>query len=336
MSIARKTAFSLLTVTGMALGLLLSACDRADQPASLTTNPNPDPSAVRAATPYEKDVAALKLKETDPDRILSGIDALRARYAVLSASGALPAALGDAPIPGPGSLGLEKASATLKNYVPRTQNVGVIITPEAWITIKPGLTVEAWTTRSAGNQAADPVMVGYYRTSGDANSTAYKLNFIGFSDDYSGLDPHITWTNNTGVAQVIGFTAFAYNSAETGDVVLNYRAVGYATKILSTPMQATRIPYAQPSTGNCTGPSLTKIYQQRISSQSGENVLLAYNGTTGRGGYIYASTTMLTLDDVLPNSTNSFLIGYREFDPSNLYEPALYKGSQFDLYSCTP
>jgi hypothetical protein len=318
-------------LAGVGLALAMSGCENGSGIDTAVAPGAEEPGAMRAATPYEKEVITLKSVESDPARLSAGLEELRSRFGFPAAPIAPPYPAGS---PAQEASELAKAAAASKYFSPRTLNFGVTPTPEVGITVAANATVEAWTTRTAANASVDPVMVGFYRTSGDANSQAFKTAFAGYNDDNGNLDPFISWKNTTGAAKAVTFVAFAYSSSTTGGVTIKYRIVGGATTSKSLPMNATRIAKGSPNTAGCTGPSLTRIALQKIAGLSSETVALAYNASTKRGGYIYSSSAQLILEDVLPTTGTSFLIGYTQANSSGIYDGNTYKASQLDLYSC--
>lgn len=326
------------------LGLALGACDRA---ADISSEPDtvPDvnePSVVE--TSLMEEVIALKARESDPVKVEVAVREILARHGhPLPPLPALPPAA-EAPMPAAGALGKTAALYTPVYFTFR--RVG--IPPRAYSTVvtfdvRSGESFEARTSAPRGN-FVDPSLVAFRRVGGNPQSPAFLTRTVAQNDDRSSSNWHplIRWTNNSSSTREITLVVYASTVSLTGSLTLT---IVYPDKS-EIPIRA----YAQavpiydynlnPGRLGCLGPSRSKIELQRTQGRSYPASSLAFNKSTGRGGYlrvvppsIYES---LELEDILPSADGSFLLAFRPavltHDP--LSEDLGYLNTQKNLFSC--
>ncbi len=124
---------------------------------------------------------------------------------------------------------LGKTSATSGLLLPFAvkQKTCDIKTPyQSVAVVWPGKTLTVTSTLPSGS-SADPFLVLYEITNGNYNdyNKILDLNVLAYNDDYTGLAPSVTWTNNTGVPKDVSILMFAYSQSSWGvsnlSVVLN-------------------------------------------------------------------------------------------------------------------
>jgi len=205
--------------------------------------------------------------------------------------------------------------------------------PDAAISVPAGSTLEAWTTHSG---SADPMLVGFYQTSGAEGDLKFTTRDIGVGDDENGnLDAYLSWQNNTGAGKTVYLVAFAYNDQLVGQARISYRLVGGRTLSVPRLMRASqaRLNYPAPPPSGCTGPAVASLLSLNRDWGAVDNfAILAVNRQTHRGGFMLSATGSLFLEDVLPRDQYSFILGWTNlgaFSPSSGYY-----GLQIDAYSC--
>lgn len=324
-------SYSLASLAAAAvLAIVLSACDSGESPAAAATDPGQD--AVARQQAFEKDIADLKARERDPVRFDLGVqeallrhgypvpEAARPHYGLDGVAAALQ--------PSPAALG--KAAATTAFNAVRWDTC--YAAPTASISVPANATLEAWTTHTG---SADPMLVGFYRTSGVAGDLSYTTRDVGVGDDENGgLDAYWTWQNTTGTSQTVYLVAFAYNENLGGDGAIYYRVVGRKTYSVGNAMRAfqARLNQYAPTPSGCTGPVASLLSLTRDWGVEGAYSVLAVNRQTHRGGFVTSATNGIFLEDVLPRDNYSFILGYASLGG---FTPASgYYGRQVDAYSC--
>jgi len=320
---------SLMAAAGLAL--TLSACDSGESPATAAAaDPVQDEAARQQA--FEKDVAALKAREQDPAKFGLGVQEalLRHGYPVSEAAQPHYGLDGVAAALHPAEAALGKADATTQFNTVRWDTC--FAAPDAAISVPAGSTVEAWTTHSGKE---DPMLVGFYQTSGAEGDLRYTTRDIGVGDDENGnLDAYLSWQNNTGAGQTIYLVAFAYNDQLGGSAKISYRLVGGKTRAVTRTMRASqaRLNFSAPTPSGCTGPIASLLNLTRQRGAVDNFAVLAVNRQTHRGGFLVAAAGTLLLEDILPRDQYSFILGW-----TNLGTPTPssgYFGLQIDAYSC--
>ncbi|MDB5051928.1 MAG: hypothetical protein JWO30_4999 [Fibrobacteres bacterium] len=323
----------------LALGLALSACNRSDNaPTASTPSQDPDYSAVHGMA-LEKEMLALKAGETDQGKLEQKMRETMARFGYPVQAPADPAGTEAAPAPQEGALGKAAAAArnvntyrTVKNF-----NFDLPYTSRFAFSINPGVTLRVFTRRTPEEVNVDPVLVGYYETSGPS-ATARLIQVVGVSDDASGRDADFTWTNSTGATKVVQVVSFAYSDVSSGGAVVTIRRSNVFKDFVLQRTMGGVVKWTNNSinTTGCTGPSSSRITLKRVFGGGFQNNLLAVNAATMRGGVIYEGSNdveSLDLADVLTSGGKNFLLGSFSMD-GTLFEATRFNAVQADLYSC--
>jgi hypothetical protein len=325
------------------LSLALCACNTADN-----EDPPAPPEIDGGAKPVEitamdREISALKSRVSDPA-------ALEPEYrAILSRNGyAVPAPDHAAPM-GPVSPAdqaeaagapLAKTAAvytawkTVKDF-----DFGIALAFHHEVVVANNATITVYANRASS--PTDPVLVAYYRTSGNAASIAYRIKAVAFNDDRGDgtRNAKITWKNTTGSPVILEIMAYAYSSATTGGM--------HITVLLPNSGENFSVPvYAYPEYYNSQGPfsncnpaEATRIQLKRLTGGGFWSGVLALNYGTARGGLILENggddIQTLNLSDVITNDPGNFLMGVMLDTDELVYERTWFKGIQQDKHTCT-
>jgi len=192
----------------LGLGLSLVACNRTETvaPTAEAVSPEPQQSPKNAA--FAKEAYALKSREKDPAKIATAMRELMSRYGYpvlpreMSASNAVPGGVA-------GAFG--KVAASSWTQV-RGMNVNYHFAHSRLVSVPANATLQA--TGIVVDGTADPMIMGFYKSIGSGNASAYWVKFVGFNDDWApgSLNARYNWTNNTGGAKSIRIVSLCYPS----------------------------------------------------------------------------------------------------------------------------
>lgn len=188
-------------------------------------------------------------------------------------------------------------------------------------------------------------LVAFYKI--DAGSTAaFKVKAVGLNDDYTppqSIYPKTTariqWTNATGASQSITVVGYASTATQAGLGRLNLQVTTRKTVHHSSHvdgrMSGIAIHNDNPiSTGNCNGPSASRIIlKNRVGGGFGSSVL-AVNATTLNGGYIREEDNVLELKEVLPSGGAHLFLAFMEQQSSSILESTGFRATQENKYFC--
>lgn len=327
---------------GLALCLVLGACDQAEK---ASTAPNSDPVVDPASlTSMNREITVLKQKQDDPGEVDAALREILTRYGYQVPPMANPPSKPDlGPLqeePSAADAGaLEKTSALAVWKTVKSFDFSIALAYSRWISVPANGTFTAYTNTFT---PADPMLVAFYRTSGDANSTAYTTEIVAFNDDRGDgtRNAYIKWKNTTGSTKTVLLVPFAYSASTTGQTNLTVidpsglvRPLG-KKPIFASPVKSHTNPGPFPG---CLGPVSSRIQLTRELGGGFASALIAVNNQSGRGGFILeseAATQTLALPTVLPGNSSNFLVGVLLDIDELAWEETRFNAIQQDRYSC--
>lgn len=337
----------------LALGLGLVACNRTETvaPAPEAVSPEPPQSLKDAA--FAREAYALKSKEKDQAKVVPALRELMSRYGYPALSREMSASES---VPGGFSGALGKAAASSWTQV-RSVNVIYHFAHTQLLSVPAGATLQA--TGAQVDGTSDPLIMGFYKTIGSGNASAYWIKFVGYNDDWGAgsLNSGFTWTNTTGASKSVRIVSWCYpetygTTTMTFKITQNGRTIasGSRTMWVSGATEFyTRIPsdYA-----GCTGPLASQVELQRNRSNPATgfgSTLVAFDEGTMEGAFIRDTDYALQLNRPLKQGGSSFLMGYFQGDgyqPSSMdasdaiqkldahYHYPFYFVRQVDRFNC--
>jgi len=303
------------------------------------TNPEAAPSVV---TPLNREITALKARESDPDKVEAALREILPRHGYPVPT--LPAIPAIAHEPVPSAEPSEELAEVTTDIWQTVKDA--TFSWEAWsgmrtFTVPAGGSFDVWTNASA---PADPALVAFYRNGGTSTSTVILTGVVAQNDDRGDgtQNARIRWTNNLGVSREVTVVVYAYTFSGRGFTATTFRLPDGTTETSqNVPAQAWPLynnNVTVPRLGGCTGPNASRIQLTRIDGGGFGSGALAVNLTTMRGGFIKEKSGLTTqtalLNDVLSSGGSSFLLGFVYGHPSPLFGTNVFQTLQQNRYTC--
>ncbi len=327
------------------LGACLSACESPSEAGKGPQAQQPPASAPGAASAFDRSVMAIKAMDAGQKEKLAAIEALASRYGHILVPRADPdpsfhAEAQDAE--SPSGEALAKAAAVSKYYPKKGHNYGkqfILMTAHQ---VKPGQTLTSWTARVAGS-TVDPFVVALYEPGGNSVSSPFQVNVAAWGDDTpDGLDPRITWQNNTGASQWVHIWAFAYSPSVSGEATLVSIVNGanpqtYSGEMLGLAVYDNNISSPAPAAG-CTGPLSDRITMRTVSDGGWMSGAMLVNTQSMKGAVIYEDHRIQQTIDVagpaMASGYPNFLLLFTTAQGAGAGSFGNYAGMQYQRYSC--
>jgi len=322
------------------LGLALGACEDASQVSSLPdTDPEAAPSVI---TPLNREITALKARESDPEKVEAALREILPRYGYpLPTVPAIPGIAREPVTSAEPSEELAEVTTDIWSTVKDTTFSWESRSGMSTFIVPAGGSFDVWTNASG---AADPALVAFYRNGGTSTSTVIGTGIIAVNDDRGDgtQNARIRWTNNLGVSREVYIVVYAYTFSGRGTTALTLRLPDGTTETsqnvpaYATPLYNNNV--SVPPLGGCTGANASRIQLTRIDGGGFGSGALAVNLTTMRGGLIKEKSGVTTqtalLNDVLPSGGGSFLMGFVYGHPSPLFGTNVFSALQQNRQTC--
>lgn len=326
---------------GLSLTMLFSACDRNENGEALKTPTSEGAAGSAGGEGFARELLALKAQNGGRGVSDEAITALLSKYG-------LPNPMLDAHRAEQADPGLEEAKALPKSaassvYVPmRKANLNLNMTLYSGATVPAGVRMEAWTARTADNQSVDPVLIAYYKIGNDAIGSTIRV--VAMNDDFEGgLDPRISWVNNTGATSQIEIIAYGFSAGTSGMGTLKVKTGGitrsYAGRFGGVHLNRRNVTSSKPLEG-CVYDSDELIMTRNIrDSEAGFSIAVSWANNVGAflsgdfdiGG---AATTSVRLPVGLKAVEPDFLLSFVPWSGRSIFNATSYTAIQYQKFSC--